>query len=190
MKNINIKATTTEGLGAMGRKEGIASHASVNVRLPVWNGQNRILLKATGYFYKHPRGYRLPPKSTGDLGIINNAGTSFFYTKIYRAPWFDSFLLSHFYNWNMGMHTSWNTYKVSWPETLCDRRMFGTKFGVIIHTQWPDVLFNRLCIFSFFWHCKTLAHKLVWSKCERRTWCNVRWCRRRGSSNHRNDSNT
>ena len=35
MKNINIKATTTEGLGAMGRKEGIASHASVNVRLPV-----------------------------------------------------------------------------------------------------------------------------------------------------------
>ena len=35
MKNINIKATTTEGLGAMGRKEGISSHASVNVRLPV-----------------------------------------------------------------------------------------------------------------------------------------------------------
>ena len=35
IKNINIKATTTEGLGAMGRKEGISSHASVNVRLPV-----------------------------------------------------------------------------------------------------------------------------------------------------------
>ena len=35
MKNINIKATTTEGLGAMGRKEGISSHASVMVRLPV-----------------------------------------------------------------------------------------------------------------------------------------------------------
>ena len=35
MKNINIKATTTEGLGAMGRKEGVSSHAGVNVRLPV-----------------------------------------------------------------------------------------------------------------------------------------------------------
>jgi len=35
IKNINVKATTTEGLGAMGRKEGIATHATVTIRLPI-----------------------------------------------------------------------------------------------------------------------------------------------------------
>ena len=35
LKNINIKATTSEGLGAMGRKEGISSQATVTIRLPV-----------------------------------------------------------------------------------------------------------------------------------------------------------
>jgi 2-C-methyl-D-erythritol 2,4-cyclodiphosphate synthase len=35
LKNINVKATTSEGLGAMGRKEGISSQATVTIRLPV-----------------------------------------------------------------------------------------------------------------------------------------------------------
>ena len=35
LNNINVKATTTEGLGAMGRKEGISSQATVTIRLPV-----------------------------------------------------------------------------------------------------------------------------------------------------------
>ena len=34
LKNISIKATTTEGLGAIGRKEGIATQAIVTIRLP------------------------------------------------------------------------------------------------------------------------------------------------------------
>ena len=34
LKNISIKATTTEGLGAIGRKEGIATQATVTIRLP------------------------------------------------------------------------------------------------------------------------------------------------------------
>jgi phosphatidylglycerophosphatase A len=63
-------------------------------------------LKQPAIFLSTLGGIGYLPKAPGTWASLVTLAPVFLIQSYYRFPWFDSFLLSNFYSWNMGMHTS------------------------------------------------------------------------------------